>query len=78
MGQVFEDPQVRHRGMRVDIPHPLGVDVPTVASPMRFSATPVAYDRPPPMLGEHTDAVLGELLGYDAALITALRSDGVL
>jgi crotonobetainyl-CoA:carnitine CoA-transferase CaiB-like acyl-CoA transferase len=78
MRQVFEDPQVRHRGMRVDIPHPLGVDVPTVASPMRFSATPVTYDRPPPMLGEHTDAVLGEVLGYDAARIAALRADGVL
>jgi crotonobetainyl-CoA:carnitine CoA-transferase CaiB-like acyl-CoA transferase len=78
MRQVFEDLQVRHRGMRVDIPHPLGVDVPTVASPMRFSATPVTYDRPPPMLGEHTEAVLVEVLGYDAARIAALRADGVL
>jgi formyl-CoA transferase len=77
MRQVFEDPQVQHRGMRVDIPHPLGIDVPTVASPMRFSATPVTYDRPPPLLGQHTDEVLREVLGYDAARIAALRADGI-
>lgn len=77
MRAVFEDPQVRQRGMRVDIPHPAGVDVPTVASPMRFSATPVTYDLPPPMLGQHTEEVLAQVLGYDAARIAALRMQGV-
>src|SRR5216683_333765 len=61
--EVFEDPQVRHRGLRVEIPHPAGVSCPTIASPMRFSGTPVEYKLPPPLLGEHTREVLGELLG---------------
>ena len=61
--QVFEDPQVRHRGLKVDIPHPAGVPCPTVASPMRLSETPVEYSLPPPLLGQHTREVLGDLLG---------------
>ena len=62
-GEVFEDPQVRHRGLKIEIPHPAGVPCPTVASPMRFSATPVEYELPPPLLGQHTREVLGDLLG---------------
>jgi crotonobetainyl-CoA:carnitine CoA-transferase CaiB-like acyl-CoA transferase len=61
--EVFEDPQVRHRGLKVEIPHPAGVPSPTVASPMRFSGTPVEYKIPPPLLGQHTREVLGDLLG---------------
>ena len=61
--EVFEDPQVRHRGLKVEIPHPAGVPCPAVASPMRFSETPVEYPLPPPLLGEHTREVLGDLLG---------------
>ena len=61
--EVFEDPQVRHRGLKIEIPHPAGVPSPTVASPMRFSETPVEYGLPPPLLGQHTREVLGELLG---------------
>ena len=65
LDQVFDDPQVRARGLRVDMPHPAGGSVPLVANPIRLSATPVAYHRPPPMLGEHTDAVLADWLGED-------------
>ena len=61
--EVFEDPQVRHRGLKIEIPHTAGVPCPTVASPMRFSETPVEYKLPPPLLGEHTRDVLGGLLG---------------
>ncbi len=61
--EVFEDPQVRHRGLKIEIPHPAGMPRPTVASPMRFSETPVEYELPPPLLGEHTREVLGDLLG---------------
>ena len=61
--EVFEDPQVRHRRLKVEIPHPAGVVCPTVASPMRLSETPVAYETPPPLLGQHTREVLGGLLG---------------
>ena len=73
--EVFEDPQVKHRGMRVEIAHPLAGTVPQVASPMRFAAAPLAHDRAPPLLGEHTAAILAEL-GIDAAEIGELRQRG--
>ncbi|RZL57460.1 MAG: CoA transferase [Variovorax sp.] len=77
MQQVFDDPQVRHRGMKLSLPHAAGVQAPGVASPLRFSQTPVAYGRAAPTLGEHTDAVLAEKLGLDATHIAALRAKGV-
>ena len=61
--EVFENPQVRHRGLRIDMPHPLAGSVAGVASPMRFSETPVEYNAPPPLLGQHTREVLTRLLG---------------
>ncbi len=72
--EVFEDPQVRHRGLKVDIPHPAGVPCPTVASPMRFSGTPVEYNLPPPLLGEHTREVLGKFLGMESAELDRLAA----
>jgi len=60
LAEVFADPQVLARGMTVRIPHPLTDELTLVASPMKFSATPVQYHRPPPLLGEHTDEVLRE------------------
>jgi formyl-CoA transferase len=69
--EVFEDPQVKARGMRIDMPHPHG-SVPTVASPMRFSRTPVTYDLPPPVLGQHTREVLAGLLGMKGEEIEPL------
>jgi crotonobetainyl-CoA:carnitine CoA-transferase CaiB-like acyl-CoA transferase len=74
LGEVFEDPQVVARGMQVELPHPTGAKVRLVASPIRMSATPPEARRHPPMLGEHTDSVLGELLGYDEARIAQLRA----
>jgi crotonobetainyl-CoA:carnitine CoA-transferase CaiB-like acyl-CoA transferase len=59
--QVLEDPQVRHRGMLVDIAHPLSETVPQVVSPMRFSDAPLAFERAPPLLGQHTEEILREL-----------------
>ncbi|MDE2626525.1 MAG: CoA transferase [Burkholderiales bacterium] len=72
LAEVFADPQVLERAMTVQMPHPLAGSVRLVASPMKFSATPVQYQRPPPLLGEHTDEVLLEL-GLTDAEITALR-----
>lgn len=74
---VFDDPQVQARGLRRDLPHPTAGSVPTVASPLRYSATPVEHTAAPPTLGQHTDAVLGDLLGLDAVTIAGLRAAGV-
>ena len=76
--QVFEDPQVLHRGIRIEIPHPAGVPCPTVASPMRFSSTPVEYDMPPPTLGQHTREVLSGTLGLSEGEIDELAARGVI
>jgi crotonobetainyl-CoA:carnitine CoA-transferase CaiB-like acyl-CoA transferase len=73
---VFADPQVRHRGLRVDLPHAGGGIAPQVANPIRYSATPVAYERAPPVLGQDTEAILREL-GRDAAEIARLRAASV-
>ncbi|HKC43612.1 MAG TPA: CaiB/BaiF CoA-transferase family protein [Burkholderiales bacterium] len=74
--EVFADPQVEHRRMRIDLPHPLAGTVPLVASPMRFTEAPLAHDRPPPLLGEHTTEILREL-GIDDAELDRLRASGV-
>lgn len=76
LARVFADPQVRHRGMRIDLPHPTAGGVPQVASPLKLSATPVEYRNAPPLLGADTDAVLAAL-GYAADAITALRKAGI-
>lgn len=72
LADVFADPHVQAREMTVQMPHPLADAVRLVASPMKFSATPVQYRRPPPLLGEHTAEVLAEF-GVDAAGLAALR-----
>jgi crotonobetainyl-CoA:carnitine CoA-transferase CaiB-like acyl-CoA transferase len=77
IAQVFDDPQVRHRGLVQRQPHPSGVDVPTVASPMRFASEPVRQGRPPPLLGEHSDELLRGL-GYTAEQVGALRAAGAI
>lgn len=80
LAQVFADPQVRARGLQIEVPHPLSGTgtVPMVANPIRFSATPVQYRHPPPLLGQHTDEVLGELLSLDDAERARLREAGVI
>jgi len=72
LADVFADPQVQQRGMTVQMPHPAAGSVKLVASPMKFSATPVQYRRAPPLLGEHTTELLREFGLLDAD-IAALR-----
>jgi formyl-CoA transferase len=76
--EVFADPHLAARGLRVDLPHPLGGTAPGVANPIKFSATPLAYRDPPPLLGQHTDTVLRELLGLTPEHIAALRTSGAI
>ena len=77
--QVFADPQVQARNMKIELPH-AGADQGTVdliANPIKSSCTQVSYRRAPPMLGEHTDEVLKEVLGADEGVLSRLRKDGV-
>ena len=78
--QVFDDEQVQARGMQIQMEHPAagGEPVSLTGSPAKMSETPVSYRRPPPMLGEHTDDVLEELLRLDAAARDGLRERGVI
>jgi crotonobetainyl-CoA:carnitine CoA-transferase CaiB-like acyl-CoA transferase len=78
LAQVFADAHVQARGLRLDMPHPLAGSVPQVASPIRLSETPVEYRKGPPVLGEHSETVLRELLGLSAEDILALRRAGVI
>jgi crotonobetainyl-CoA:carnitine CoA-transferase CaiB-like acyl-CoA transferase len=78
VAQVFEEPQVKARGIRLELPHGGGASLPLVASPMRFSDTPLEYRSAPPTLGQHTDEVLRGLLGKSAADIERLRSAKVI
>jgi formyl-CoA transferase len=78
LDDVFDDAQVKARGLRVDLPHPSAGEVKLVGSPIKMSATPPQAVRHPPLLGEHTDAVLGEMLGYTPERIAELRAKGVL
>jgi crotonobetainyl-CoA:carnitine CoA-transferase CaiB-like acyl-CoA transferase len=78
VAQVFEEPQVKARGVRIELKHRTGAKLPLVASPMRFSATPLEYRLAPPVLGEHTDEVLRGLLGKSDSEIARLRSAKVI
>ena len=76
--QVFENPQVKARGIQVSIPHPLAGSVPQVASPMRFSETPIEYHDAPPTLGQHNEYVLREVLGMGTDEFDRLRQVGII
>jgi crotonobetainyl-CoA:carnitine CoA-transferase CaiB-like acyl-CoA transferase len=73
---VFDDPQIVHRQMVRQLPHPIAGTVPQVVSPLRFTEAPLSFDRPPPLLGQHTTDVLNEL-GIDASSQADLQQRGI-
>jgi crotonobetainyl-CoA:carnitine CoA-transferase CaiB-like acyl-CoA transferase len=78
IGQVFADPQIRHRGLEVATPHALAPDLRVIRSPLNFSETPITDYRAPPMLGEHTFDVLAAELGLAEAELQVLRAAKVI
>jgi crotonobetainyl-CoA:carnitine CoA-transferase CaiB-like acyl-CoA transferase len=78
LSQVFEDPHVIARGMVLEMGHSSGLPVKVIANPVKLSETPADYRIAPPLLGEHTDAVLGDRLGLDVAALAALREKKVI
>ena len=77
MAEAFEEPQAKHRGGRIELPHSLAGTAPAISNPIHFSESPVTYRNAPPTLGEHTDDVLANVLGLSEAEVEALRSNGV-
>ena len=75
--QVFEDPQIKHRELVKTIEHPLAGSMSVVGNPLNFSETPVEYKRAPPLLGQHTDEILREVLGMDGPEIAQLAEEKV-
>ena len=75
--EAFEDPQVLHNQMILEAEHPLAGTVRMLGFPIKLMGTPATLRRPPPVLGEHNDEILGGLLGLGAAEIEALKKDGV-
>ncbi len=76
--EVFQDPHVQSRAMVNSWQHPLRDGLQLPASPIKLSATPVQTQRPPPLLGQHTDEVLSQVLQLNADQISRLRRDGII
>jgi len=77
IAQAFDEPQVQHRGGRIELPHASAGSAPAVANPLHLSGTPIEYRNAPPLLGEHTTEVLSDLLGLDGAELAELAARGV-
>ncbi|MBR0779683.1 CoA transferase [Bradyrhizobium diazoefficiens] len=77
-GQVFNDPHVQARGMRVKTEHKFEPELSLIRNALTFSETPIKDYRAPPLLGEHTKEVLGGKLGYDAEKIETLKQQGII
>ncbi len=78
IADAFAEPQLQHRGVRIDLPHPTAGTAPGVANPIKFSESPVEYRSAPPLLGQHTDEVLADVLGFDADRIASLKAARVI
>ncbi len=78
VGQTLEHPQVQARGMVVSLPHPTAGTVKVTGSPIRLSDTPAEVGPAPPLLGQHSDEILSEILGMSQEEIDRLREQGVI
>jgi formyl-CoA transferase len=76
--QAFDDPQVHAREMVIQVMHPSSGMIKMVASPLKIPTAPVEVRLPPPLLGEHTEQILYDLLGYDQKTLEELRIGGVI
>jgi len=75
---VFDNPQIRHRGMLASVDHAIAGEVPVLRNPIRMSATPIPDAAAPPTLGQDTIAILRDLLGRSDEEIASLRMEGVI
>ena len=78
LDDVYSNPQVLARGIVTEVPHPTAGTVKLVRNPMRLSASPADNAVAPPLLGQHTEDIVRDLLGHSDAEIAALRAKGVL
>lgn len=78
LDRVFDNPQVKHRGMVKQLDHPTVGKIPTVANPIRFSRTPITDEKAPPLLGQHSDEILRKVGGLSDEQIKRLREAGVI
>lgn len=76
--EVFANPQVEARQMRIELEHPVAGKIPLVASPMKFSATPLSYDQAPPLLGEHNGEIFGARLQLSEEQCLRLQQTGII
>jgi formyl-CoA transferase len=77
LDEVFQHPQIIARNMCITLPHPSAGEVRLVANPIKMSATPIQYETPPPLLGQHTEAILRHVLHYSSDEIAQLKALGV-
>jgi crotonobetainyl-CoA:carnitine CoA-transferase CaiB-like acyl-CoA transferase len=78
IAQTFANPQVIHRQMRIDLPHPLSGSVPSVANPIKFSGTPIQYRNAPPTLGQHSHEILQQYVGLSDEEIEVLKTKQII
>ena len=75
---IFKCPQVKDREMLVEVNHPIAGSLQIVGPPVKFSKTPGRVTKPAPLLGEHTEEILRDLIGYNTEDIEHLKDEGVI